>query len=179
MSRTEKKGKKHTAKKPSYPPTSVLPSRHPYGAILVRLVIYYIVSSAVDLLGSGWLKEWENLLSFSAQNTRTFYCYLCGALWPFLRDDISGANWLKSAAVPHLAAGLTLFDICKQFRLFLPTPRCFLNLLNPEECKLIYREKRNKPVLGSRAGNVRVVEMINIPARERELIGEGAIIRSH
>lgn len=53
------------------------------------------------------------------------------------------------------------------------TPCCFLNLFNPEECKLIYWKKRKKPVLGSRAGNVRVVEMINIPAREREPVQEG------
>lgn len=31
---------------PSYPAISVLPSRHPYEAIFVRLTIYYIVSSA-------------------------------------------------------------------------------------------------------------------------------------
>lgn len=95
---------------------------------------------------------------------------------PFLGMVFLAQTDWKVLLSPHLAAGLTLFDICKQFMLFLPTPCCFLNLLNPEECKLIYREKRNKPVLGSRAGNVRVVEMINILARERELIGEGAII---
>lgn len=81
--------------------------------------------------------------------------------------------WLKSASVsppllaPRKLAALMLSDISKQLKLFLPTSSCSLNLFNPVECKLIYREKGARPGLAAAARNVSVGEMINTPATEQ------------
>lgn len=101
-------------------------------------------------------------------------CYYLRDLWCrflvvfcLLESDWKVLLFLPSFEPPENWQSCHSSDISKQLRLFLPTPSCSLNLFNPVECKLIYREKGTRPGLAAAARNVRVGKMINTPATEK------------